>query len=272
MSLRRAPEGAEAAAGPPEDRHAAALDARSIDFSVTDEQAAIAIRRAGRSASSARRAAPAASCPAGSPTPTPARTTSSAPALDRSPMFTGVIEGVGAALLPVHRGQDQPLCRQGLPPDLPRARGPDDQRVLPERHQHLAALRHAAQCPAHACRAWRTPTSCAPATPSSTTTSTRATSSPRFETKAIGGPVLRRPDQRHHRLRRSRRPRPARRHQRRPAGAGAQKAWCPRRDEAYLGVLVDDLITRGVDRALPDVHHPRRVPPAACARTTPTCA
>ena len=38
-----------------------------------------------------------------------------------------------AALLPVDRGQDRPLRRQGAPPDLPRAGGPRHRRGLPER-------------------------------------------------------------------------------------------------------------------------------------------
>jgi tRNA uridine 5-carboxymethylaminomethyl modification enzyme len=75
-------------------------------------------------------------------------------------------------------------------------------------------------------------------------------------------PVLRRPDQRHHRLRGGGGAGPVGRRERRAAGAG-RGCLVPRRDQAYLGVLVDDLITQRRDRALPHVHQPRRVPPAA---------
>ena len=95
---------------------------------------------------------------------------------DRSPMFTGKIEGVGPALLPERGRQDQPLRRQGQPPDLPGAGRADHQRVLPERHFDQPAVRRPVRAGALDGRAWRTPTSCGPATRSSTTTSIRARS------------------------------------------------------------------------------------------------
>ena len=80
----------------------------------------------------------------------------------------------GAALLPVDRRQDPPLRRQGRAPDLPRARRPDDQRVLPQRHLDEPAVRRAAARSCARSRASRTRTSCGPATRSNTTTSIRA--------------------------------------------------------------------------------------------------
>ena len=96
-------------------------------------------------------------------------------ATDRSPMYTGVIEGVGPRYCPSVEDKVVRFADKSLAPDLRRARGARHPRGLPERDLDQPAVRCAVRVRAHASAASSARTSPAPATPSSTTSSIRAT-------------------------------------------------------------------------------------------------
>ena len=263
-------EGAEAAAGPAEDRHAAA--ARRAQHRLLEVRRAAGRRHARRR----RRPMPVFSFmgradmhPAQMPcwiTHTNERTHEIIRSgFDRSPMFTGKIEGVGPRYCPsvedkINRFADKDSHQIFLEPE-----GLTTQRVLPERHLDQPAVRHPVRSWCARWPGWRTPTSCGPATPSSTTTSIRARCKTQLRDARDRGPVLCRADQRHHRLRRGRGAGPVRRHQRGAAvpGRGRLAAAARRGLPGRAGRRPDH---QGRDRAVPHVHQPGRVPAAAARR------
>ena len=167
-----------------------------------------------------------------------------------------------SALLPERGRQDQPLCRQGKPPDLPGAGRADHQRVSTRTASRPACRSTSSTSWCARWRAWRTRTSCGPGYAIEYDYFDPRALKSSFETRAIAGPVLRRPDQRHHGLRRGGGARAVRRHQRGAAMPGrGSLAAAPRRSlPGRAGRRPDH---QGRDRAVPHVHQPGRVPAAA---------
>ena len=165
------------------------------------------------------------------------------------------------ALLPVHRGQGEPLPGQEQPPDLRRTGGSGHLRAVPQRHFHQPAVRYPAGGGAfhpwfrerqhhtarlrHRIRLLQSP-------------GPQAQPGDQAHARA----VLRRPDQRHHRLRGSRRPGVAGGPERGPAEPGKRGLdAAPRRSlRGRAGGRPDH---HGHPGALPHVHQPRRIPAAA---------
>ena len=191
--------------------------------------------------------------------------------------------GRWSALLPVHRGQGGALRRQEFAPDFPGAGRPGCQRVLSERHLHLAALRCAiGSRPQHSGSGERAHQ------PSGLRHRVRLfrPTRPARVTGNQGDPrsVPCRPDQRHHRLRGSRRSGPDRRPQRRTRFAGrsamdaasrpglyrrADRRPDPQRhagavSHVYLARRVPAAAARGQRRPAPDRNRSRVGPGGRC--------
>ena len=180
---------------------------------------------------------------------------------DRSPMFTGVIEGVGPRYCPsvedkVVRFADKASHQVFIEPE-----GLDTHEIYPNGISTSLPF-DVQQAFVRSIKGFERAHITRPGLCDRIRLLRSARPAPDARDEARAGPVFRGPDQRHHRLRRSRRARPARRHQREPAGAGARTVVPdPRRRLHRRDGRRPHHARRA--RAVPHVHEPRGVPPHA---------
>ena len=190
-------------------------------------------------------------------------------ALDRSPMYTGVIDGTGPRYCPSVEDKVVRFAERGAHQIFVEPEGLDTAEVYPNGSLHEPPVRRADRARAHH-SGLRARAHHPPRLRHRVRLLRPAGASALAGDAPSGEPVLRRPDQRHHRLRGGGRPGARCRRERRAACPRARAVVSPPSRRVHRGARRRSRRPRH-ERAVSHVHEPGRVPPDAAARTTRIC-